>query len=78
MPTENATPLGAIDAADAGQWCGLGRLLVPYGGFLAGRLQAGETVLVNGATGAFGSAGVRSRWRWAPACRRDGSQRGRP
>ena len=35
-----------------------GHVLVPYGGFLAGRLQAGETVLVNGATGDFGSAGV--------------------
>ena len=30
----------------------------PYGGLLAGRLLAGETLLVNGATGAFGSAGV--------------------
>jgi alcohol dehydrogenase len=29
-----------------------------YGGFLAARLQPGETVLVSGATGAFGSAGV--------------------
>jgi alcohol dehydrogenase len=33
-------------------------LLVPYGGLLAADLAAGETVLVNGATGAFGSAGV--------------------
>ena len=31
---------------------------MPYGGLLAGRLVAGETLLVNGATGAFGSAGV--------------------
>jgi alcohol dehydrogenase len=58
VPTENATPLGDIDPADAGRWCGLGRLMVPYGGLLAGRLLAGETLLVNGATGAFGSAGV--------------------
>jgi alcohol dehydrogenase len=36
----------------------MGRLLVPYGGLLAGRLLAGETLLVNGATGAFGSGGV--------------------
>ncbi|MFG1922104.1 zinc-binding alcohol dehydrogenase family protein [Cryptosporangium sp. NPDC048952] len=34
------------------------RCLVPYGGLLRGRLQPGETVVVNGATGAFGSAGV--------------------
>ena len=31
---------------------------MPYGGFLAARLQPGETVLVNGATGSFGSAAV--------------------
>src|SRR6476619_2088749 len=58
LPTENATPIGAIDARDAGRWCALGTLLVPYGGFLAAHLQAGEIVLVNGATGGFGSAAV--------------------
>jgi alcohol dehydrogenase len=58
IPTENAIALGDIAVADAGRWCALGRLLVPYGGLLAGRLLAGETLLVNGATGAFGSAGV--------------------
>jgi len=31
---------------------------VPYGGFLAAQLQAGEIALVNGATGSFGSAAV--------------------
>lgn len=58
LPTENVVPIGAIDAKDAGRWCALGTLLVPYGGFLAAKLQPGETVLVNGATGAFGSAAV--------------------
>jgi len=58
VPTENVSLIGAIDPADAGKWCALGTLLVPYGGLLAGRLLAGETLLVNGATGAFGSAGV--------------------
>jgi alcohol dehydrogenase len=58
VPTENVTRLGEIDAADAGRWTVLGRLLVPYGGLLAGELQAGETLVVNGATGGFGSAGV--------------------
>jgi alcohol dehydrogenase len=33
-------------------------MLVSYGGFLAARLQPGETVLVSGATGNFGSAAV--------------------
>lgn len=58
VPTENVTPIGEIDAADAGRWCALSILLVPYGGLLAGNLQAGETLVVNGATGGFGSAGV--------------------
>jgi len=58
VPTENAIRIGAIDAGDAPRWCALGMLLVPYGGLLAVGLGAGETVLINGATGAFGSAGI--------------------
>ncbi|MGJ5178949.1 alcohol dehydrogenase catalytic domain-containing protein [Bradyrhizobium oligotrophicum] len=58
VPTENAKPIGVIDPADAARWCALGTLLVPYGGFLAAKLQAGEIVLVSGATGRFGSAAV--------------------
>jgi alcohol dehydrogenase len=57
-PTENVTRIGDIDPKDAGRWCGLSRLLVPYGGLLAGDLQAGETLLVSGASGGFGGAGV--------------------
>jgi alcohol dehydrogenase len=34
------------------------RCIVPYGGLLRGRLAAGETVIVNGATGAYGAAAV--------------------
>lgn len=58
IPTENAVRLGDIDERDAARWCALGVALVPYGGFLAANLQPGETVLVSGATGNFGSAGV--------------------
>ena len=58
VPTENATPLGEIDPSDAGRWTALGRLLVPFGGLLAGELSAGETLVVNGATGGFGGAAV--------------------
>ena len=58
LPTENAVPIGEIDEKDAARWCALGTLLVPYGGFLAAQLQAGEIALVNGATGSFGSAAV--------------------
>jgi len=58
VPTENVFPIGSIDPADAGRWCALSVLLVPYGGLLAANLQAGETLLISGATGNFGSAGV--------------------
>jgi alcohol dehydrogenase len=58
VPTKNLTRLGEIAAADASRWCALGHLLVPYGGLLAAGALAGETVLVSGATGGFGSAGV--------------------
>ena len=58
VPTENAIPIGSIDAADAGRWCAVTTALVPYGGLLAANLQAGETLLVSGATGNFGSACV--------------------
>lgn len=58
VPTENVKPIGAIAASEAAQWCALTTLLVPYGGFLAANLQPGETVLVSGATGKFGSCAV--------------------
>lgn len=58
VPLECATPLGAIEPGEAARWSALGTLLVPYGGLLAGEVKPGETVVVNGATGAFGSAGV--------------------
>ncbi len=58
IPLENAIQLGMIEQEEAGHWCGLGTLLVPYGGLLAANLKAGETVLISGATGHFGSGGV--------------------
>lgn len=58
VPTENAIRIGSLDARQAVSWCALGNFLVPYGGFVAAHLQAGETVVVNGATGAFGSGAV--------------------
>lgn len=58
VPTENAIPIGVIDEAQAARWCALATLLVPYGGLLAMELRAGETLLVSGATGNYGSAAV--------------------
>src|SRR5262249_33236877 len=68
VPTENAKPIGPIDESDAAKWCALGTLLVPYGGFLAAGLQPGETVLVSGATGNFGSAAVAVALAMGAAC----------
>ena len=58
VPTENVFPLGPIEPEEAGRWCLLNLLLVPYSGLLAANFKAGETLLVSGATGNFGSAGV--------------------
>jgi alcohol dehydrogenase len=68
VPTENAVPLGPIDAAEAGRWTALTLCLVPYGGLLAAGLQPGETVLVSGATGTFGSAAVAVALAMGAAC----------
>ncbi len=68
VPTENAIPLGAIDQADAGRWCAAGIALVPYGGLLAMGLQAGETLLVSGATGNYGSAAVATALAMGAGC----------
>lgn len=68
IPTENAIRIGAIAERDAAKWCALLNALVPYGGFLAAGLQPGETVLVSGATGNFGSAAVAVALAMGAAC----------
>lgn len=68
VPTENAVRIGELSDTDATQWCALGTLLVPYGGWLAADLKAGETVLVSGATGNFGSAAVAVALAMGAAC----------
>jgi alcohol dehydrogenase len=57
-PTENVFRLGDIDPADAPRWCRIGSVMVPYGGLLSIGFGAGETLVVNGATGKFGAAAV--------------------
>ena len=58
VPTENVVRIGAIEEADAPKWCALGAGLVSFGGLLGIDLKAGETAVVSGATGGFGSAAV--------------------
>ena len=57
-PVETVTPLDGFEGADAARLAALSRFIVPYGGLVRGRLAAGETLVVNGATGAFGTAAV--------------------
>ena len=68
VPTENAVRIGAIEPRDASVWATLGSYLVPFGGFDAVHLQAGELVVVNGATGAFGSAAIAVALAMGAAC----------
>ncbi|MEW2623317.1 alcohol dehydrogenase catalytic domain-containing protein [Streptomyces sp. NPDC048106] len=58
VPTENVYPLPAGAADSPARWSSLGVYVIPYGGLLAGGLEAGETLLVSGATGNLGSAAV--------------------
>lgn len=58
LPMENAVLLGDIQADDAARWLVLSTMLVPFGGLSSIGLTAGETLVVNGATGSFGSAAV--------------------
>ena len=59
MPATVATPLpAALDALPAAKLAAIAKFAVPYGGLLRMNLQAGETIVVNGATGYFGGAGA--------------------
>lgn len=58
FPAQVVTPVGEIDGYDLPQLTAITRCVVPYGGLVRGRLAAGETVIVNGATGAYGAAAV--------------------
>jgi Alcohol dehydrogenase GroES-like domain len=52
FPAQSVTPLEELDGHDLPQLTAVTRCIVPYGGLVRGRLAAGETVIVNGATGA--------------------------
>ncbi len=58
LPLENAVSLEHVRSIDPTKLIWLGTLLVSYGGLLAAGLQPGQVILVNGATGHFGSAAV--------------------
>lgn len=59
VPAATVTPVpGGLGAVPSARLAVATRMLVPYGGLRRGRLAAGETVIVTGATGTFGQAGV--------------------
>jgi alcohol dehydrogenase len=58
VPKSSVTPINGLEAVSAAELSVLPRFAVPYGGLLRGRLAAGETLVVTGATGAYGSAAV--------------------
>ena len=58
LPASALTPVDNMQQFDPITLAMLMRYIVPYGGLLRGRLAAGETVVVSGATGAYGRAAV--------------------
>ena len=58
VPIENAVAIPSSLGRNAAKLTSINRLLVPYGGFLSGNFQPGETVLLLGGTGYYGACGV--------------------
>jgi alcohol dehydrogenase len=58
LPVEAITPAEGLDQFDSTELVAIGRCIIPFGGLTRGRLAAGETLVVNGATGAYGTAAV--------------------
>jgi len=58
FPASTLIALDGLDDLSFERLAVLGKFAVPFGGLRRGRLAAGEVVVVNGATGYFGSAAV--------------------
>ncbi|MCP5265571.1 MAG: zinc-binding dehydrogenase [Burkholderiaceae bacterium] len=58
FPASVLVPAAGLDALADERLATLGKFIVPFGGLRRGALQAGETLVVHGATGYFGSAAV--------------------
>jgi alcohol dehydrogenase len=57
-PAACVTPLDQLDGRPATELIGLAKLIVPFGGLQRTGLRGGQTIIVNGATGYFGSGAV--------------------
>jgi alcohol dehydrogenase len=58
VPKQLVTPLDGLSHLAPVQLATAIRFIVPYAGWLRGRLAAGDTAVVTGATGSYGSAAV--------------------
>jgi alcohol dehydrogenase len=57
-PGACVTPLANLGDKPATELIGLAKLIVPFGGLQRSGLRGGQTIIVNGATGYFGSGAV--------------------
>ena len=57
-PAACVTPLAGLDDKPATELIGLAKLIVPFGGLQRSGLRGGQTIIINGATGYFGSGAV--------------------
>lgn len=57
-PAACVTPLTGLDDRPATELVGLAKLIVPFGGLQRSGLRGGDTIIINGATGYFGSGAV--------------------
>lgn len=58
VPASTLLPLDGLEHLSSERLAVLAKFVVPFGGLRRGRLAAGETVVINGAAGYFGSAAV--------------------
>jgi alcohol dehydrogenase len=59
LPSSSVVPVDhSMASIDAPTLAVASRFVIPYGGLVRGRLAPGETIIVNGATGTYGSAAV--------------------
>src|SRR5271169_3071339 len=58
VPPSTVALADGLEHIDSAQLSAVSRFVIPYGGLVRGRLAAGETLVVNGATGAYGGAAV--------------------
>src|SRR5581483_10594799 len=57
-PAACVTPLAFLDDKPAAELIGLAKLIVPFGGLLRTGMRGGDTIIINGASGYFGSGAV--------------------